>query len=30
MRLALKGHPTILLLLFAPEDMVLVQSDLGR
>lgn len=30
MRLALKGHPTILLLLFAPEEMVLVQTDLGR
>ena len=30
MRLALKGHPTILLLLFAPERMVLVQTDLGR
>ena len=29
-RLALKGHPTILLLLFAPEPMVLVQTDLGR
>jgi uncharacterized protein len=30
MRLALKGNPTILLLLFAPEQMVLVQTDLGR
>lgn len=30
MRLALKGHPTILLLLFAPEPMVLLQTDLGR
>jgi uncharacterized protein len=30
MRLALKGHPTILLLLFAPEEMVLVQTGLGR
>src|SRR5688500_10899019 len=29
-RLALKGHPTILLLLFAPESMVIVQTDLGR
>src|SRR5262245_62892897 len=28
-RLALKGHPTILLLLFAPEDDVLVRTPLG-
>ncbi|MBD0328798.1 MAG: nucleotidyltransferase domain-containing protein [Thermoleophilia bacterium] len=29
-RLALKGHPTILLLLFVPDQLVLVQTDLGR
>lgn len=28
-RLALKGHPTILLLLFAPEEQVLVTTELG-
>jgi predicted nucleotidyltransferase len=28
-RLALKGHPTILLLLFVPEELTLVESDLG-
>lgn len=29
-RLALKGHPTILLLLFIPEESLLVQTDLGE
>ena len=29
-RLALKGHPTILLLLFVPEEHVLVETELGR
>jgi len=29
-RLALKGHPTILLLLFVPDDLTLVETDLGR
>lgn len=29
-RLALKGHPTILLLLFVPDELVLVESELGR
>ena len=28
-RLARKGHPTILLLLFVPDDLVLVKTDLG-
>ena len=28
-RLALKGHPTILLLLFVPEDLILVKTALG-
>lgn len=28
-RLALKGHPTILLLLFVPDELTLVESDLG-
>jgi uncharacterized protein len=28
-RLALKGHPTILLLLFVPEDLILVKTELG-
>jgi uncharacterized protein len=28
-RLALKGHPTILLLLFAPEEHVILETDLG-
>src|SRR3954471_14916404 len=30
MRLALKGHPTILLLLFVPDELVLVETELGR
>ena len=29
-RLALKGHPTILLLLFAPDEHVLLETELGR
>jgi predicted nucleotidyltransferase len=29
-RLALKGHPTILLLLFVPDDAVLVRTELGE
>ena len=29
-RLALKGHPTILLLLFVPEELVLVKTELGE
>jgi uncharacterized protein len=29
-RLALKGHPTILLLLFVPDELTLVETDLGR
>ncbi len=29
-RLALKGHPTILLLLFVPGDLVLVETELGE
>jgi len=28
-RLALKGHPTILLLLFVPDDVILVKTELG-
>jgi hypothetical protein len=28
-RLALKGHPTILLLLFAPDELILVKTQLG-
>jgi uncharacterized protein len=28
-RLALKGHPTILLLLFVPDDLLLLRTDLG-
>jgi len=28
-RLALKGHPTILLLLFVPDELTLVETDLG-
>src|SRR5205814_9883922 len=28
-RLALKGHPTILLLLFVPEELVQVETELG-
>lgn len=28
-RLALKGHPTILLLLFVPEELVVVETELG-
>jgi predicted nucleotidyltransferase len=28
-RLALKGHPTILLLLFVPRELVLVETELG-
>src|SRR5919199_7002689 len=30
MRLALKGHPTILLLLFVPDEHVVMRTDLGR
>jgi uncharacterized protein len=29
-RLAMKGHPTILLLLFVPDELTLVETDLGR
>src|SRR6188508_1252315 len=29
-RLALKGHPTILLMLFVPKDSILVQTELGE
>src|SRR4051812_12863195 len=29
-RLALKGHPTILLLLFVPAELVLSETELGR
>jgi uncharacterized protein len=29
-RLALKGHPTILLLLFVPPELVVVETELGR
>src|SRR4051794_1707297 len=29
-RLALKGHPTILLLLFVPAELVVVETELGR
>ena len=29
-RLALKGHPTILLLLFVPDELTLVETELGR
>src|SRR5207249_1524614 len=29
-RLALKGHPTILLMLFVPDELVHVETDLGR
>ena len=30
MRLALKGHPTVLLLLFVPAELTLVETELGR
>ena len=30
LRLALKGHPTVLLLLFVPDELTLVETDLGR
>jgi len=30
LRLALKGHPTILLLLFVPDELVVVETELGR
>src|SRR3954467_13364503 len=29
-RLALKGHPTVLLLLFVPNELTLVETELGR
>ena len=29
-RLALKGHPTILLLLFVPDELLLVETELGK
>src|SRR6266576_6530328 len=29
-RLALKGHPTILLLLFVPEELILAETQLGK
>lgn len=29
-RLALKGHPTVLLLLFVPDELTLVETDEGR
>ena len=28
-RLALKGHPTVLLLLFVPDELTLVETELG-
>lgn len=28
-RLALKGHPTVLLLLFVPDELTLIETDLG-
>src|SRR3954462_13783540 len=30
LRLALKGHPTVLLLLFVPPELTLVETELGR
>jgi uncharacterized protein len=30
LRLALKGHPTVLLLLFVPPELTVVETDLGR
>ena len=30
LRLALKGHPTVLLLLFVPAELTLVETELGR
>ena len=30
LRLAVKGHPTVLLLLFVPPELTLVETDLGR
>jgi uncharacterized protein len=30
MRLALKGHPTVLLLLFVPDELTLVETELGK
>ena len=30
LRLALKGHPTVLLLLFVPDELTLVETELGR
>jgi hypothetical protein len=29
-RLAMKGHPTILLLLFVPQELTFIETDLGR
>jgi predicted nucleotidyltransferase len=29
-RLALKGHPTVLLLLFVPDELTLVETELGQ
>jgi predicted nucleotidyltransferase len=29
-RLALKGHPTVLLLLFVPDELTLIETELGR
>jgi predicted nucleotidyltransferase len=30
LRLALKGHPTVLLLLFVPDELTLIETELGR
>src|SRR5262245_65351033 len=30
LRLALKGHPTVLLMLFVPPELTLVETELGR
>jgi hypothetical protein len=30
LRLALKGHPTVLLLLFVPDELTLVETELGQ
>ena len=30
MRLALKGHPTVLLLLFDPDELTLVETEVGQ
>jgi predicted nucleotidyltransferase len=30
LRLALKGHPTVLLMLFVPPELTLVETEIGR